>query len=777
MDKIKNKILVTVVFCFLLIQPLVLAEGQRNLALHKKLDYALKPEYPLTVHPSDPFKLTDGIKDESLWYEKYREKTVGWYPVVLVEITVDLGQICNVGTVNIYTVGGGQSGVEYSEYAIAASSIDGNRYGFSSFASSDGWEFGTDKAIPKIIVLPVEQKARYVKLYVRPTGVSFFSDEIEVLESQNTELEDSRKGYLSKDQMIDLVERARQLQRDSDALFERIAQSQHKIDDFENSLQLIKKTILQLNRNLSDISVSKAESGFVKFRAKWLQSEYKTEWLCYPVEPMDILRYGALPRNISDDFQISLYQWKNEYGVATINLVNGSMAPINFSVHFSPLQMLDKTIVSAGIFELRRALYVRVLNAGLVADPLVLQDSKPFPVAPGETVQLWAEAYSKGLDAGTYVAALAINASGENVAKTRQTIPIQLDIADKTFPDELPFYSCNWDYITISDRFTSKNLNTIKQAAIDLENHYINVVTIRPDRMYDENKLNPISYKMQHELAIRGDIKPFVLLLLGGKMPLEKRFGAFRTPNWEADFNYFLKHLRDFMLDKGFNYDSFAIYLFDEDIGDDFVYVAQMIRNFDPRLKIYANKWIEPGELNKVKNLIDIWCPHIPDVLSNKTVYDRYKNMKIFDQIWCYHANIACERFFAPTKTRTSKEWRGDNKIFWRTMPITAVSLDMTGAGFWVYQDANRTGWIKDKIGEHGVIYDGSQNPDGNCFAEQIIPSKRWQMWREGIEDAVALKEHPDLLKEFMAKSPNEITSKYLQDLRKRADKRDVIVD
>ena len=97
MYKTKLKIYAAVVFCLLQAQTFVFAASPRNLALHRKLDYAPKPKYHLTVHPRDPFKLTDGIKDESLWYEKYREKTVGWYPVVLAEIRGDLGQICNVG--------------------------------------------------------------------------------------------------------------------------------------------------------------------------------------------------------------------------------------------------------------------------------------------------------------------------------------------------------------------------------------------------------------------------------------------------------------------------------------------------------------------------------------------------------------------------------------------------------------------------------------------------------------------------------------------------------
>ena len=539
----------------------------------------------------------------------------------------------------------------------------------------------------------------------------------------------------------------------------------------------MKEKISQLSRNMTEEKVSQTEAEFALFRARWLKLEYKTEWLCYPAEPIDILRYGDLPKNVPDDFQISLYQWKNEHGVAAINLVNCSSSQITFKVNLSPLRLKDKTIGSAGIFELRRALYVRVLNAGLVADPLVLQDEKPFPVAPGQTVQVWLETYAKGLEPGEYAAALSIDAVGENINKTQHVVPIRIEVANRIFPDKIPFSSCNWDYVARNGTFTCRNP---QNAVADLKSHYINVNVILPSKIYGKRGTELVGQyilpsKLEPELKLYKD-SSILLLWLGMEWELKDNFGKFKTSDgkysieWENNFRSMLRQLVAFLKDKGYNYDSFALYLFDEYIGDDFISVARIIKDFDPRLKIYANKWIEPGEVNKVKDLIDMWCPHIPEVLANKNIYDYYRNMKIFDQIWCYHASIACERFFAPTKTLTSREWRGDNKVFWRTMPIMAASLGMTGASFWVYQDPDRTGWIKDTFGNHGVVYDGTQNSDKNCIPEVIVPSKRWQQWRQGIEDAVCLTGHKDLLDEFLQVPNSKLTSEYLTSLRRRVD-------
>ncbi|HSV26264.1 MAG TPA: hypothetical protein VLH60_00070, partial [Sedimentisphaerales bacterium] len=119
---------------------------------------------------------------------------------------------------------------------------------------------------------------------------------------------------------------------------------------------------------------------------------------------------------------------------------------------------------------------------------------------------------------------------------------------------------------------------------------------------------------------------------------------------------------------------------------------------------------------------------------------------------------------------RTSRQWRGDNKTLWRTMPIVTAALGMQGAGFWVYQDPGRSGWIKDNRGGWSIIYDGTENPDKHCIPELIVPSRRWRQWRQGIEDAVGLMGHKNLLEEFF-KTPNaQLTSDYLNSLRKRAD-------
>jgi hypothetical protein len=242
----------------------------------------------------------------------------------------------------------------------------------------------------------------------------------------------------------------------------------------------------------------------------------------------------------------------------------------------------------------------------------------------------------------------------------------------------------------------------------------------------------------------------------------KSKFGKFRTYEWESNFKFFLGQLDNTMHTNGCNYDGFATYPFDEYIGDDYIYVAKIIRKFDPKLKIFANCYGEgPKDFRKVVGLVDIWCPPIQLSLENRAWLEELK--KVSDEVWCY-GGASKETYAA----RTEFYYRANYRSFYRLTPIKAVALGMTGAGFWVYSDWNGGHW-SDTIQSYGVVYDGREAPD-DCVSETIVPSKRWQLWREGIEDAVCLSGHKDLLDELMIQTDKTITNEYLIELRKRAD-------
>jgi hypothetical protein len=743
---------------FILQLPLLLHAESQNIALGKACKFYPAPNYSPCTDDGDIYQLTDGKIGQSLWYAPYKEETVGWMHQGLIEIVIDLKSIAFVETVKVYTVGGGGAWVEYPEYFAAMISADGANYSLSSVVDSSGYDFGIYKLTkPKVMQTGINDNCRFIKLLVRPTGNLFFCDEIEVLTSNGRGKD--KRTFLTNEGAINLIERQRQLKRNISALRNDIQSGVNDviigIDTFDRYLMTVDKFT---DKYLSDI-----ENGVNKIRSKYLSGKFKSDWFYYIADPLNILRYEDLPGEKDEAKALCFYQWQNEHCVNTFNLVNCTDAVATFKVSVSPLSCNGKFIAADNFLEVRRAVYIVSKNTGYFADPLVLQGNKSFSVKPGETVQIWIDFYSKGISYGTYIAALAITATGDSISTPNKTIPIEIEVADKVFPEKLAFKSYNFDfYITGKSLFTSYK----PQAAIkDLDSHYINVTTISQGHIYNYTSANgvpkcDVSASLNYELKLREN--SYKLLYLGLEVHKSK-FGTFRTYEWESNFRSFLGQLVNVMHTNGCDYNDFAIYPFDEYIGDDYIYVAKIIRKFDPKLKIFANCYGGgPKDFRKVVGLVDIWCPTIQLSLENRAWLEELK--KVSDEVWCYGG--AAKEVYA---ARTEFFYHANFRSFYRLTPIKANALGMTGAGFWVYLDWKGGHW-NDTLQSYDVVYDGREAPN-DCVSETIVPSKRWQLWREGIEDTVCLSGHKDLLAELMLQSDKTITSEYLMELRKRADK------
>ena len=77
--------------------------------------------------------------------------------------------------------------------------------------------------------------------------------------------------------------------------------------------------------------------------------------------------------------------------------------------------------------------------------------------------------------------------------------------------------------------------------------------------------------------------------------------------------------------------------------------------------------------------------------------------------------------------------------------------MGATGCGFWCYsenQSKSRNLWQHSGL-DYNVIYTREGAPDNVSRAEAIIPSRRWEAWREGIEDY----SHLHLLRQLLAQT------------------------
>ncbi|MGE4285574.1 MAG: hypothetical protein AB7F23_03075 [Phycisphaerae bacterium] len=741
---------------------------EMNIALHKKYTLAPNPDFSLTTDPSDYIQLTDGKTAGSLWYEDYRGNTVGWGGASLIEITIDLMYVSNISKVRLYTVGGGRALVEYPEYVVVLGSQYGTEYNLMSFADTDGWAFGNesgaDSRVSRVLEVEVAGKCRYIRLLVRPVSL-FFTDEIQIIDS-GVESAEKEGGAVTDCEAIDIVERYRQLNRNVSALREAylkcdtdIAQFVEKLDAFIEELE---RCALKLSDTEKFLSL---ERLFDRIRAEYYTSVYEKEWFCDVTDPMNVLKYQDVHEKTTKEFLLDLYLWQNENAIAAFDIVNCSDAQKQYSLDFSPLTKDGDFIPSKPFMLARRALYIYSKNSGFFADPLVLQGKKTFNIRPGETVQIVIEANSRGLGGGIYHGAIMVSCHNSST-KPMCTININMEVVDKVFPAEVDFMTLNWDFLTDRNRFTSDCINF---ASDDLARHYTNVSVVgtswfclrNPDAssVFDRAYVNPQITKV-FELLPYARVK---LLSLGFKHTNADVFGEdIASLDWEIAFKVYVRKLVDVLKEAGIKYEDYALYPYDERLDEDFLRVAQVIKEADANVQIFAN-WVGNGlnDIRNAKGLVDIWCPQISDVQEHPEYVEELQSYGC--AVWSYGG--ASKRAYV---TEQSK------RRFYRMGPVDAVAAGVEGAGYWVYTEPSKQatgiGFSECYVKGYGIVYDGELAPKDSVF-EPIVPSIRWELWREGVEDAVALRKSLAEEPEFRNILQATETSDSMVRLRKIADR------
>jgi hypothetical protein len=732
-----------------------------NLALHKSYTLSPKPSYSLCTDEEDSIQLTDGKSHGSQWTHK---STVGWRtPEPAVEIIIDLAGMFAVEQVRISTVGGGVASVEYPEFAAVLLSEDGRRYKFAGLVTDrdtkDVRGFGYRGVPRKLSIKNINAPARYVKLVIRPNGLTFFTDEVEVLGEGlsnlgNHHLRDNLEVFETYDELLKRIDDYLQLQQSiavtSKALKEARLQfskqaPMSKLSEFEMPSQEInfpKNTIFSTDRIL-DV---KGEMG--EIRAGIYRVTYKKPFVCLPANPMEVLFEKEVLLHEKSG-QIAVEMWQREYESAAFNIINCSDEAMKMSVSASDLSGFGgQKIESDKTFTIRRAVYIKAGLIGSIADALVLQNERPFSLKPGEVTQIWLTIFNPYLTVGKYKGDITISATTEE-GKTlpAESVPIALDVHENRFPDKVALKTCNWAYYQVASE---------AEMAEDLRSHHTNVYVIPAQdlpflrfasdppgvtRKPDCTRLDEVL--MQHKYAQE--------YLIGLNFSIAKKdFGRFgnvewMTPAWNMVFSSWLKDLVGHLKSRGVDYDRFVLYPYDESIADDYYELAKLIKQIDPKIRLYANSFGKgPKEFKRFRELIDVWC--LQDSHCERHP-DWFETIKSFGkELWTYE----CLR---PMKSK-------EPYSYYRLLTWRAFKRGMNGAGFWIYYyglgfKAGAVPW-DDTLRPHGfsgVVYGANAAPVSE-FSEGIIPSRRWEAWREGVEDYQYLFELQQEINEIRTKNP-----------------------
>jgi hypothetical protein len=442
------------------------------------------------------------------------------------------------------------------------------------------------------------------------------------------------------------------------------------------------------------------------------------------VHKKEMLISTGVPKN-----QIDIHLWQCEYESAAINVLNCSDKDLQVSAHLSPARGPKGIIVdSRKTFTIRRAIYVNERKAGSIADALVLQNEREFSIEPGETVQLWITVFNPTLGPGTYEATITVKAKQINgIHFPDEKLRINMTIEPIKLGADVALNCCVWAYPTIYQ--TTKN--SLAEAIRDLQLHYTNVFVV------DRWSL-PFPRK-QFAIQMNNYPKTYLFFFGFSEKNLDLgRFGEWMTPSWKRNFSSWLIKWVEHLKKTGLDYDRFAMYPFDEMLGDEFYKLAKLIKSADPKIRIYANSFGKgPADFKRFRNLVDIWC-----FAKNKCNQhpDWLAQVKGFGKdVWMYQS-------LGPSKANHPYS-------YYRLKPWWAFKHGLTGAGFWVYIDYGYDdSW--DGAG-YGVVYGSAKSPV-NTGGENIVPSRRWQAWREGIEDYEYLWQMQKAVEKIRITEPNK---------------------
>ena len=737
-----------------------------NLALRKACTFSPKPNYRLCTDGSDVIQLTDGRTFGSQWTKK---STVGWEKAEpAVEIVIDLGQRSAVYEVRIHTVGGGRADVEFPEFAAVLLSNDGRVFQFAGLISSKELQNvrGSGyRGVPRMLKAGnINAAGRYVKLVIKPKQRYVFLDEVEVFgdsisAAKKTQLRNNLEVFKTSKELLKRIADYVQLSENTAATVKSVKENRSKLpselsEEILAELRILaKKVDMPANKIYPPNELLGIRGQLGKIRAGIYKAVYEKPFVCLPANPMEIvfekemLLRGDLKGAPLCGNQLDIQLWQNEYESAAFNIVNCSDEAITTAVSISPLMgPAGKKVDSNRTFTVRRAIYVKGSTVGSIADALVLQAERPFTLQPGELTQIWLTIFNPTLTAGKYEGTIGISAkTAKPKALPIESIAVAIEVQKKEFPENFALSTCNWGCYRVA---------SMSETARDFYSHRINVCLINVgDIPFPRSASDPPGVfrkpdftKMDTVIQTHNYARTYLLFLnFRSDKKDYGRFGRWMTPGWKAAFSSWLKKLAAHLKDVGVGYDKWALHPFDESLCDEYYELARLVKSIDPKIRLYANSFGKgPKQFMRFRELIDIWC-------LQESHCERYpKWLQIIKgfgrKVWTYEC-------LGPAKAK-------DPYSYYRLMPWRAFKRGQTGAGFWVYHDGLNyknlaVPWddtLKPR-GYYGVVYGAQTSPLGK-LTENIVSSRRWEAWREGVEDYQYLYELRQAINKTKAKDP-----------------------
>lgn len=630
----------------------------------------------------NPNNIIDGkfADNKILWLDN---NALGWQNYGEITIDLELQDISFISNIAVHTAKNEAANAYLPLNINIFTSINGKDYSYAGDISGyDDSPVNTYKVV-ELQKDKINVNAKFVKLIVNPQGRLFFTDEV-TISGQSPSLTLKQAKTVTLEQLQQIISKNKSAEINRRALIEKLKLVGNVID-----IDQIKARILN-EESLADQKVYQQYQSVV---SKLSISKNANTGLNFDIlsspwgngKPVGERKYILSPTNLT------------EY--IAIQIVNNQNKKVSQSYVLQGIDAIQTTVYEAQ--EVRTRSSQNVQDA---LNPITTNTILEF--SPGEKKILILALKSSQPTKST------INLSFKGISGSGLTLDYQsVDLGiNQSYQNSLAFNVSVWPYFTYPF-FKGRE----QQIKLDLSDHYSNVFVIPPWVLEPNNVTTNHSILKNYLKNYQVGDKVMLFVNYRGYV---KSPGNFMQPSWQQKFLTWYDTTLKILKDHNINVENIYLYPFDEIQEKEvplFKSFVTWIKSERPHSQVYITVFYEKL-LSQVQPLADIY-----QLLVTRNDLSLVKPFKDSD-FWIY--DIMDDSKGVDPYSR------------YRLLGWKAFQYNARGIGFWAYgEQFGSSVWddFDGARGDYNAVYDKENF---------IIPSRRWEAFKQGVEDYFILSKY-----------------------------------
>lgn len=665
-------------------------QSQSKLTI-KSVDVVPKANYSSLKGGSSPQKLIDGrlAGTNLFWLDP---NALGWQNHGQITIDLEISSPALVTGVKLTTAKNEAAEILLPLNVHAFGSIDGKGYAYLGDLNANKQDHPDGYLTVELSRQGIDKNARYVRLIIIPHGRMFFTDEITVYGKKVVTNANTRMKTLSPQEVEEIIRESKRSEINRSSLLQELKTLKGKIKAADYNA--VRRTILNTTSFETDdaynvVSRRIADMGAPGDRKAGVH-------LRYLASPWGDLQTGMSGPNQS----VSLRNAVNTTQYLTFEVVNNTGKPLKILNFKSP------ALVRTTLYEIQS---VKARNATSVQDvmfPVPLRPGAPL-MEPGQKKKYILAIES--LKAGNADISIAFSIPGSLPLNVRvQSADIGLN---DTFTRKNKLNVNVWPYFTFP--FYKNREELIRH---DLINHYSNTFAI-PAWTLEPLNLTTDFKKLKDYLKYyrKGDR----VILFMNHRPYMDNPGDYLKASWNKRFLSW--------------YDSMIAVLDKHGIGNDQVYLYPFDEIQEREVNSFNTfaSWIKK-ERGAQLFITLVHQKMLPRVIKNSDIYQILITKNDINRI----GQSPGKSFWIYDIMDNSKQT--DPYTRYRLLSWKAFLAGAKGIGFWNYAEMfGASVWddFDGKKADYNTVYD---------HGKVIVPSRRWEAFKQGIEDHLILMRYAE---------------------------------